>query len=322
MTVNLPGIAAPGREGAPAVARPRPGVWLTDALLVLMALIWGVNFSVVKFGTQVMPPLAFNGARMALASAALLLIVRVRDNAKISNRDFWRLAALGVLGNGIYQILFVQGVALTRAGDAALVVAASPALIAIVGRIRGVERVTRRGVIGIALSIFGIALVVLGGTGIKASASARNPLLGDLLILTASSCWAMYTILLKPYADRIDGVQLSAATMLGGTVTLLLVAAPDMLAVNWGAVGVPAWGSIAYSGLLALVVAYLCWYRGVRILGPTRTAMYANLQPLIALVVAWLLLDEAPMLTQVAGAAAIMTGLLLTRGPSARKPAR
>lgn len=318
MTVNLPGIATPGLEGAPA-ARPRPAVWLTDALLVLMALIWGVNFSVVKFGTQVMPPLAFNGARMALASIALLLIVRLRGSVAITRHDFWRLAALGVLGNGVYQVLFVQGVALTRAGDAALVVAASPALIAIVGRLRGVERITGRGALGIALSMLGIGLVVFGGTGMKASATATNPLLGDLLILVASSCWALYTILLKPYADRIDGVQLSAATMLGGTVLLLLVAAPDVARVRWSGLGAGAWMAVVYSGLLALVVAYLCWYRGVRVLGPTRTAMYANLQPVIALAVAWGSLGEAPLLPQLAGAAAITAGLLLTRRPEPRR---
>jgi drug/metabolite transporter (DMT)-like permease len=74
-----------------------------------------------------------------------------------------------------------------------------------------------------------------------------------------------------------------------------------------------AWGSIAYSGVLALVLAYLFWYRGVKVLGPTRTGMYANLQPVIALGVAWAALGEAPHVAQLAGAAFIMAGLLLTR---------
>jgi drug/metabolite transporter (DMT)-like permease len=62
-----------------------------------------------------------------------------------------------------------------------------------------------------------------------------------------------------------------------------------------------------------MVVAYLIWYRGVRVLGPTRTAMFGNLQPLFALVVAWLALGEALTLWQGVGAASIMSGLLLTR---------
>jgi drug/metabolite transporter (DMT)-like permease len=68
-----------------------------------------------------------------------------------------------------------------------------------------------------------------------------------------------------------------------------------------------------YSGLGALVVAYLFWYRGVRILGPTRTAMYSNLQPALGVFLAWLMLGEAPTVWQIVGAAFIVSGLLLTR---------
>ena len=63
----------------------------------------------------------------------------------------------------------------------------------------------------------------------------------------------------------------------------------------------------------SLVIAYAFWYRGVRIIGPTRTAMYSNLQPLIAVLVAWAMLGEVPTLLQIAGAVSIMGGLLLSR---------
>ena len=68
-----------------------------------------------------------------------------------------------------------------------------------------------------------------------------------------------------------------------------------------------------FSGLGGLVIAYLFWYRGVRVLGPTRTAMYSNLQPVFALAVAWLALHEIPTVGQGLGAAAIIAGVLLTR---------
>jgi drug/metabolite transporter (DMT)-like permease len=70
---------------------------------------------------------------------------------------------------------------------------------------------------------------------------------------------------------------------------------------------------VAYSGLFALVIAYLFWYHGVRVLGPTRTAMYSNLQPVFALVVAWLILGEGITGWEIAGAISIIAGLLLTR---------
>ena len=68
-----------------------------------------------------------------------------------------------------------------------------------------------------------------------------------------------------------------------------------------------------YSGVGSLVVAYAFWYRGIRIIGPTRTAMYSNLQPVVAVLVAWAMLGEVPTLVQGVGAGAIMAGLLLSR---------
>jgi drug/metabolite transporter (DMT)-like permease len=101
--------------------------------------------------------------------------------------------------------------------------------------------------------------------------------------------------------------------MAGGLIPLLLLAAPAIADTQWPAVSLTVWGAIISSGIGALVIAYLCWYRGVRILGPTRTAMYGNLQPVFALLFAWVLLHEVPTAMQGMGAASIIGGLLLTR---------
>jgi drug/metabolite transporter (DMT)-like permease len=220
------------------------------------------------------------------------------------------LLALGVLGNGIYQFFFVEGIARTSASDTALVVAASPAIIALIGRVRGVDRVSARGATGIALSIGGIGLVVLGSTR---AVSGHSSLLGDLLVLCGSISWSVYTVLLKPYTERVSGVQLSALTMVGGAVPLVIVAWPAIAGAHWPAVPVSGWLAVLYSGVFALVIAYFFWYRGVRVIGPTRTAMYTNLQPVIAVLVAWLMLSEWPTPWQGVGAACIMGGLVLTR---------
>jgi drug/metabolite transporter (DMT)-like permease len=283
-------------------------------LLLLMSLIWGVNFIVVKVGTQLMQPLAFTGARVTVAAVALVIVVVAMREKWPNRKDLLTLLALGVLGNGLYQVFFIEGIARTRAGDAALVLAASPALMAIIGRMLGVEQVTGRRVLGIAASLLGMALVVFGSG--KAAAGANGAIStvgGNMLVLAACLCWATYTVLLKPYTERIAGVPLSAVTMVGGAVPLLALSTTQMVHTPWSALPANAWGALLYSSVLALTVAYLFWYRGVRVLGPTRTAMYANLQPVVALLVAWLALGEQPTIVQVLGAVAIMGGLLLTR---------
>jgi len=295
----------PGR----AAGRARPGVWLTDALLLSMALIWGLNFAVVKFGVRTFAPLAFNGLRVAVAAAALLAIalLTVREPWP-SRRDTLRLLGLGVLGNCVYQIFFIEGLALTRAGTAAIVLAASPAFIALIGRLRGSERVPPRGVAGIALSMAGVALVIA-----RRAQGGEDTLLGALLVVLGCLCWSFFTVFLQPFTRRVHALHLASLTMLGGALPLLLVATPSLAATDWGVADRAAWGALFYSGIAALVVAYLIWYRGVRVLGPTRTAMYGNLQPAIALGFAWLTLGEVPTVAQGLGTAAIMTGIVLTR---------
>ena len=289
----------------------RPGVTVTDLLLLLMALIWGVNIAVVKYGTNHLAPLAYNGVRVALAAVALLAIASAMKKPWPARRDVLTLMLLGVLGNGLYQLLFIEGVAHTRAGNAALVLAATPAFVALIGWLRGVERIGRRGMAGITISVLGIGLVVGGRAPIGAGAST---VFGDMLVLGGCLCWAAFTVLLKPFMARVDGVQVSGLTMAGGSIPLLMVSAPAIASTSWSDVSIRVWGAIVFSGLGALVLAYLCWYRGVRVLGPTRASMYGNLQPLVALLFAWALLHEIPTVMQGLGAASIIGGLLLTRG--------
>jgi drug/metabolite transporter (DMT)-like permease len=108
-------------------------------------------------------------------------------------------------------------------------------------------------------------------------------------------------------------MQLSAFTMIGGAIPLFAVAWPAIATAAWRTVPALGWAALAYSGVFALVVAYYFWYRGVRVIGPTRTAMYSNLQPVVAVLVAWPMLGETPTPWQVVGAVCIIGGLLLTR---------
>lgn len=306
MAVSATGIVAAGD----AASREGEARWVTDLLLLLMATIWGINFSVLKYGTQFVAPLAFNGARIPIAAAAQLGIAGAMRLDRVPRREKWQLIFLGMLGNGVYQVLFILGVVRSRVATAALIIAATPAFIAILGRLLGTERLTRRQWMGIALQIAGCSSVVLGSARGGAGADSA---LGVILLLGASLSWAVYSVALRRVATQVHTLQLGGYTMLGGAMVTVLVALPAMMATSWLTLPAGAYGAILYSALIAMVFAYLFWYRGLRILGPTRTAVYSNLQPLIAALVAYLIFREAPTLPQYAGGALVVSGLLLTR---------
>ncbi len=294
-----------GDRSATASAR-----WFTDLLLFLMAVIWGINFSVIKYGTLFIAPLAYNALRIPIAAVAQLVIARGMHLAPVEPKQKKRLITLGMLGNGLYQILFILGVVRSSVATAALIIAATPAIIAIMGRLRGTERLTPRNWLGVICQLLGASTVVLGSS---AGNRGEDTVLGGALMLAAMFSWAFYSVTLRDMSKGAHTVHIGAYTALGGSFVLLVVGAPELLATPWTGVPATAWGAVMYSSLLAMTVAYLFWYRGLRVLGPTRTAMYSNLQPLIAALVAYFALGEVPTIAQGIGGVLVVSGLLLTR---------
>jgi drug/metabolite transporter (DMT)-like permease len=315
MAVTIPSAqpaASPAEslEVEPATGAAEPPRWHTDALLVGMAVLWGLNFSVLKYGVSFMPPLAFNGARIPSAAVAQFAIARFLRRPPVAPALALRLVLLGALGNGLYQALFITGLTRSRVATAALLIAASPALTAVVGRVHGSERFTPRQGAGILLQLVGCGSVAFGAATARGGADS---LAGALLILSASLTWAFYAVFLRQYTSQVDTLQLGAYTMLGGAVVMLAIGLPAMLRVDWASLPASLWLALTYASLGAMVVAYLLYYRGLRVLGPTRTSMYANLQPIIAMAVAWIALREQPTAVQLGGGTLILSGLVLAR---------
>jgi drug/metabolite transporter (DMT)-like permease len=301
---------------SPPPVAPRGGaaraqaIGSTDVLLASMALIWAVNFSVIKYGTRFVAPLAYNGARIALGAGAALAALWLwrRRGAPITPYRA-RFFLLGMLGNGLYQFFFIEGLARSRVATAVLLMASTPAVIAILGRARGVERIAARGWVGIALQLGGVAVLLIGTGATRGSDSIA----GAFLILTGVTAWAAYAVLLKPIAGEATWLEVTAYTLCGGAVVSVVLGAPAMARASWDAAPLSLWPAIAYSGIGALFIATAFWYEGLRRLGPTRTSMYSNLQPLFAMGIAWAALGEVPTQWQWIGALFVMSGLLLAR---------
>ena len=100
--------------------------------------------------------------------------------------------------------------------------------------------------------------------------------------------------------------------MVTGSLGLWIFAIPAVLRQNWSAVSWKAWGALVYSGTLAIAGAYVIWAMGVKRIGPARTAVFSNLTPIVAFIVAFLILGEPVTWLQGLGGAAILYGVSLT----------
>jgi drug/metabolite transporter (DMT)-like permease len=289
---------------------PVPGWGWTESALAVMVLVWGVNFAVVKSALTVFEPLAFNALRFVVASVFVGAVLRAQGALVLPERRHMpRIVGLGLLGNVAYQMCFILGLSLTRAGSAALILALTPIVTAFLSMLTGHERPGWRTWAGAVLSVFGIALV----TGASALLEGEDALRGDLILVLAAVVWAVYTVGARPIVDRYGSVPTTAWTLWVGTAGLLALGAPALLRQRWDVVDGRAWGGLLFSALFAIGLAYLIWYRGVERIGNTRTAIFSNLTPVVAMIAAAAMLGERPTGWAILGAAMTLTGVMVVR---------
>jgi drug/metabolite transporter (DMT)-like permease len=294
----------------------------TDLLMLVAVLIWGINFTAVKIAVTAMAPMAFNSTRFALATVVTFGVLAWQTRAsgagrpfRVPVRDAGRIILLGLAGHGIYQILFGNGMARTAPGNASLLMATSPIWVAILGYLLHIERINRVMALGILVSFAGISLVVLGGGKVELS---TGTLLGDAMILACAMLWAVYTVSSKPLLGRYSPLEMTAWTMLAGTVVLVGASIPQLRSQDWSAVPPLVWGAIVYSAVLSVTVGYVLYSTSVQRVGNARTAVYSNLTPIVAILFAWITLGDKLTVLQLAGGAIVLTGLLVTRRGRAR----
>jgi drug/metabolite transporter (DMT)-like permease len=294
---------------APSSARSS-GPDLADLGMLAVVLIWGLNFSVTKGAFATFPPLAFTAVRFAIASVVLVLLVRrIEGNAPLPRGALVRLIALGVVGNTLYQIGFISGLARTTASNSALILAAMPPVTAVAAAALGVDPVRPRTLAGVALATIGVVLVVLA----EGADLTGGRLAGDLLSLGAVGCWAIYTIGLRSVPAEVTPLRVTSITTVAGLPGLLLAGTPELVSMNWSGVGVGGWAALAYATVFSLLVAYVLWNRSVAVVGPSRTVIYMCLTPVVAVTGAAVLLHEHPHPLQGAGAVMILSGIILAR---------
>jgi len=284
----------------------------TDLLLTFLAVIWGVNYVVLKQILQEILALAFNALRFSLASILLFLIVWLFEGDILPDkRDFNRVFALGILGYALHQALFICGVSLTTAGLSALMMATSPVFVVLLNLFVRVEKLSGRIFLGVILSLAGVLVLVAGSQPDLALTGTH--VIGGGLVLLSATLWAGYTVLAKPYLSKYSPLRLTTLTMIFGTIMLDIVAIPSLLAQQWHAISLAGWAGFGYSFGLTAVAGYLIWNIGIQRCGPARTAIYQNLTPVIAAVASYFVLGEILGKLQVVGAVMIFLGIYLTR---------
>jgi drug/metabolite transporter (DMT)-like permease len=275
--------------------------------MLLVVVIWGGNFSASKLAFGHLPPLAFTAIRFATGSALLWWLLARQEPGQATPPGLWRpLVLLGLVGNTLYQLCFIVGLSRTTATNTSLILSAMPTVVTVAAGWLGMERTTTRQRWALGLATLGVVIVV-GARGFGAS---EGDWVGDFLILAAVAFWTGYTLGLRRLSGQISALRLTAWTMITGTPGLVLAGLPSLAKVEWSRVSPAAWGGLAYSTLLSLVTAYILWSRAVQAIGASRAALYTCLTPLVATLIAMVVLGEHPTAAHLVGGGLIVAGVV------------
>jgi drug/metabolite transporter (DMT)-like permease len=280
-------------------ARPN---WRADLALVLVVLIWGTTFVVVKEALRDVSTLLFLALRFGLASVALAVVFAGRAKARTAVRQSLTggiLAGLCLFGGYFFQTV---GLRYTSASRSAFITAMSvvmvPLLVSLVHR--SVPRLAE--IAGVVLALVGLGMLTL----------ERDSLIfkwGELLTLACALGFAVHILVLSHYSGRVSLELMSFAQI--STAALIALGTcwwAEPLRVRWTPGLVAA---LAITGLLATALAFTVQTWAQRHTSPTRTALILTLEPVFAWATSFLLTGERLSKRGMAGGALILTGVLL-----------
>lgn len=265
-------------------------------------------YPIAKYGLAIIEPFTFAFYRFILASSVLLILTRLKGyDRPIDRSDYMRIFLLGVLIIPLNQTLFLFGQSLTAAGHGAFIFATTPMFIFVLALIHLRENYSHRRLVGVVAALTGVATIMLSG-GIEVS---RQYLIGDLIIMVSVVAWAYYTIIGKALVRKYGALRITAYALSSGSALYFPFGLYHAIRFDYSGVTFAAWGSVVYMAVGLSLVVYVLWYWVLKYMEASRIAIFHNVQPVLATVIAALWLGEQLTGTFIIGGLVVLTGVLI-----------
>jgi drug/metabolite transporter (DMT)-like permease len=307
--------------GRPPVPATPLAIWIA---LVTVYLVWGSTYLAIRVVVESTPPLLAMGTRFLAAGlllAAVLVLRRGWRALAVSRRQLAGAGVVGLLllmcGNG--------GVAVAEqtvpSGVTALLVAATPLWLVVLRRVAG-DRVARLTLAGTLLGFVGIAVLVLPGGMTDGHGSAVH-VWGLVVVIGAAACWALGSFASSRVAMPDDAFVATTWEMLAGGLGLLLAAlgSGELRGFAVSDVNGEAWAWLGYLVVVGSLVAFSAYVWLLQHAPISLTATYAYVNPVVAVLLGALVLDEAVTAAVLVGGAVVVAGVgLVVTSERPRRP--
>lgn len=315
----------------------RPRSLLVFLAIAFLIFVWSLNYIVGKVGLRELPALALGSFRLVTAgmvSLPVLFFSRMGKRQGIKGElevaqersgrlhELWTITYLGFFGVVLNQGCFTVGLNYTSVSHSALIIGCAPILILILSWAMGLEALTRRKAIGMALAFAGAAAVGAEQGGSAVAGNGR----GDLLTLLAGVGLALYTVLAKPAVAKYGAMRVSLLSNISAAVLVSPIAIGQigMLAHagRLGAISLEAWAGVIYLGVLGSVVSYILYLWALRYMTPAGLGAVSYLQPVGAILLGLVLLSEPITRRVVFGGLLIIAGVYAIESSVERLPSK
>jgi drug/metabolite transporter (DMT)-like permease len=303
------------------MARPRTP-WLAYGCLALSMALVGSYVGLSKSLVAALPVFLLAWLRFGIAAVAMSGWVRRRGSEPpLSLHDRVLLFWESFLGNFLFSVCMLFGVAATSAVAAGVLMAAIPAAVALLSWAFLGERIGARVAGGIVCAVVGIAWLALARSG---GGQAEEPLWGYALLLGAVLCEAAYVVIGKRLTAQVSPRRISALINLWGLALVTPFGLWQALRFDFGAVGGGTWALLVFYALAASVVTVWLWMQGLREVPAPQAGVFSVLLPVAATAVGVVFLGETLAPAQAGALGLALLGLLLAtwpgRGAAAQAP--
>jgi len=273
-------------------------------------LIFGVNFSVVKYITPALiKPFGLNVVRVVVTTALFwIMLMFEKPEKQIQKKDLPLFLVCGVTGVAINQLLFIKGLSMTFSTHGALLMLCTPIMITIAALFFLKERLTLGRLSGLLLGIGGATMLILSK---EKSGTGSNVLLGDIFIIINAISYSFYFVLVKPLILKYSPLQVITWVFTMGAIFIIPVGWHEFISAPWNSFTLLDFSAIAFVVLGATFLAYLFNIYGLHHLNASATGSYIYLQPIFATVVAMIFLHEPFSWTKALSALMIFSGVFL-----------
>ena len=309
---------------APAGTAPRARVYLAYAIV---SIVWGSTYLAIRVGVQEMPPFWMAGTRFLVAGMIIGAYALLKGHRLPSDLRTWGwlvLSGMLILGVAVGGMFWAEQY--LDSGLAALLACLSPLLMALYGSLgREGDRLTLLLVGGLVIGLLGVGILV---DPAWTTGAGRFSLYAVLVIIVGGNAWSGGSVMAKRTLKEVSPLVSSAIHSLAGAAFLLIL---DIIFYggSWPSASPWAWISLGYLTLFGSVIAYSSYVSLLTHMAPAKAGTFTYINPVVAVFLGWLVLDEAVSLRIILGGVVILLGLFMVRRskvqpklmtPEAREP--